>query len=188
MSPNLSFDLAANPASLCLSLPILALFVFLGYVAIAFIKDQSDARQQRERVEEVLASLGVDRMRQSEFRRFVADLLRQQGYTVRIPDSGRDERSLDPGLALIAVKEGVSYAVCAIRHDKPLSLGAVKYANDGRTRYGCDRAMVITNAAFRTDARKLADATGCVLVDREEIVRWIAQRDAASSSRIEPAK
>lgn len=173
MSLELSFDLLTNPASLCLSVPILALFAFLGYVAVAFIKDQADARQRRERVEEVLASFGVDRMRQTEFRRFVAGLLQKQGYDVRTPHPSRDEAMTDVGLELIAVKDGASYAVCAIRYDKPLSPGSIKHANDCRARHGCDGAIVITNSAFRTDACKLAQATGCMLVDREGLVVWI---------------
>lgn len=106
MSLNPSFDLVTNPASLCLSVPILALFAFLGYVAVAFIKDQADARQQQTRVEATLATFGVDRMSQAEFRQFVAGLLRKQGYAVRLPSPGHDEAEQDFGLELIAVKMG----------------------------------------------------------------------------------
>lgn len=182
MSLNLSFDPAMNPASLCLSVPILALFAFLGYVAVAFIKDQADARQKRARIEEALASFGVDRMRQAEFRRFVASLLQKQGYAVRMPHPSRDEAMHDVGLELIAVKDGTSYAVCAIRYDKPLSPGSINHANDCRVRHGCDGAMVVTSGAFRADARKLAQATGCVLVDRQELAAWIEQNGIASSA------
>ncbi|BCX05033.1 MAG: hypothetical protein KatS3mg053_2971 [Candidatus Roseilinea sp.] len=182
MSLNLSFDPLTNPASLCLSVPILALFVFLGYVAVAFVKDQADARQRNERIEETLALFGVDRMRQAEFRRFVAGVLQRQGYVVRMPHPSRDEAMTDVGLELIAVKDGASYAVCAIRYDKPLSPGSINHANNCRARHGCDAAMVITNRAFRADARKLAQATGCVLVDRQGLVAWIEQNGIASSA------
>ncbi|MFN4292675.1 MAG: restriction endonuclease [Thermoflexales bacterium] len=178
MSLNLSFDLATNPASLCLSAPILALFAFLGYVAVAFIKDQADARQQQTRVEETLATFGVDRMSQAEFRRFVAGLLQKQGYTVRLPSPGHDEAEQDFGLELIAVKDGASCVVCAVRYDKPISPGTIRYANGCRARHGCGMAMVITNGAFRADARKLAQETGCALVGRAELAGWVAGEKA----------
>ncbi len=174
MSLNLNLDPVANPASLCLSIPILALFVFLGYVAIAFITDQTRARQKTEHIAETLATFGVDGMRQAEFRRFVAGLLQQQGYVVRVPTYGHDELAHDLGLELIGVKDGMSYAICAIRYDKPLSPGTIKQANENRARHGCDAAVVITNSTFRQDARRLAQATGCALVDREALVTWVS--------------
>lgn len=178
MSLNLNFDPVTNPASLCLSVPILALFAFLGYVAVAFIKDQADARQQQTRVEEALATFGVDRMSQAEFRRFVAGLLQKQGYTVRLPSPSRDEAEQDFGLELIAVKDGASCVVCAVRYDKPLSPGTIRYANRCRARHGCSAAMVVTNSAFRADARKLARETGCALIGRAELAGWVAGEKA----------
>ncbi|PJF48546.1 MAG: restriction endonuclease [Chloroflexi bacterium] len=177
MSLNLSFDPLTNPASLCLSAPILALFAFLGYVAVAFIKDQADARQQQTRTEAALATFRVDRMSQAEFRQFVAGLLQKQGYTVRLPP-GHDEAERDSGLELIAVKDRASYVVCAVRYNKPLSPGTIRYANDRRARYACDAAMVITNGAFGADARKLAQETGCALVGRAELAGWVAGEEA----------
>ncbi len=178
MSLNPSFDLVTNPASLCLSVPILALFAFLGYVAVAFIKDQADARQQQTHVEETLATFGVDRMSQAEFRQFVAGLLQKQGYAVRLPSPGHDEAEQDFGLELIAVKDGASRVVCAVRYDKPLSPGTIRYANGCRARHGCSAAMVVTNSTFRVEARKLAQETGCVLVGRAELAGWVAGEKA----------
>lgn len=179
MSPNPGLDPMTNPASLCLSVPILLLFAFLGYVAFAFIKDQTEERQKREQANEALANLGVDRMRQTEFRRFVAALLQRQGYQARIPtvdahDQAGAERDL--GTDLIASKDGRLYAVFAIHYDKPLSPGTIGRAIENRSRYACDAAMVITNGTFRSDARRMAQATGCTLVDREALAEWIAQR------------
>ncbi|GIV84331.1 MAG: hypothetical protein KatS3mg052_1338 [Candidatus Roseilinea sp.] len=178
MSLNFNFDPLTNPASLCLSVPILALFAFLGYVAVAFIKDQADARAQQNRTEAALATFGVDRMSQAEFRQFVAGLLQKQGYTVRLPSSGHGEAGQDSGLELIAVKDRASYVVCAVRYNKPLSPGTIRYANDCRARYACGAAMVITNSAFGADARKLAQETGCALVGRAELAGWVAGEEA----------
>jgi HJR/Mrr/RecB family endonuclease len=179
MSLNPGLDPMANPATLCLSVPILLLFAFLGYVALAFLKDQTEERQKRERVNEALGSLGVDRMRQGEFRRFAAALLQQQGYQARIPavDAGdQTGAERDLGTDLIASKDGRLYAVFAIRYDKPLSPGTISRAIENRSRYACDVAMVITNATFRSDARRMAEAMGCALVERETLAKWIAQR------------
>lgn len=170
---NLNLDPVTNPASLCLSLPILALFAFLGYVAFAFTKDQTEARQRRERIAETLAGLGVDKMRQAEFRRLVASLLQRQGYATQIPAFSEDDAKRDMGTDLIASKDGKLYAVFAIHYAKPLSPGTVSEANENRARYACDAAMVITNSTFRTDARSVAQATGCELVDREKLAEWI---------------
>lgn len=180
MSPSINLDPVTNPASLCLSIPILALFVFLGYVAVAFIRDQTEAWHRREHVGEVLASFGVDDMRQAEFRRLVAGLLRQQGYSVHIPTVAQDGAehgglaNADIGTDLIATKDGRRYAVFAIRYGRPLSPGTVREANENRARYAADAAMIVTNGTFGGAARKLAQATGCELVDREGLARWMA--------------
>jgi len=37
----MTLEPVTNPAALCLGIPILLLFAFLGYVALAFVKDLS---------------------------------------------------------------------------------------------------------------------------------------------------
>jgi len=171
----MSLEPITNPAALCLGLPILLLFAFLGYVALAFVKDQGDARQQQATLDQVMADLRVDQMSQTAFRWLVAQLLEQQGYSITWPAFEAEGPNCDLGTDFIALREGKRYAVCAIRYSqKPLSPGTIRRALANQTRYGCDAAMVVTNGLLSSEARRLAQASGCAAVERPALGAWIA--------------
>jgi HJR/Mrr/RecB family endonuclease len=76
---------------------------------------------------------------------------------------------------IIAKKDGYKYAVQVKRYNQPISRRVISDAVAGKAPYGCHSAMVITNNYFTNDAKKLAQATGCELVDREKLIKWIVE-------------
>ncbi len=61
------------------------------------------------------------------------------------------------------------------RYESNVGLDAVREAFTGQYHYGCNRSMVITNNYFTPDAKRLADSTHCILVDRETLKKWIQE-------------
>ncbi len=110
----------------------------------------------------------VDQMTGTRFEELIEALLTQQGYRVR-----HTGQSGDLGVDLVAVRPPEKIAVQCKRQSEPVSRRAVSDAFAGMRHYGCNRAMVVTNSAFSPGARELARSTGCVLVDREMLGRWI---------------
>jgi len=45
----------------------------------------------------------------------------------------------------------------------------------GMQHYRCTKAMVITNNYFTPGAETLARSTGCLLVDRDTLAKWISE-------------
>mgnify|MGYP005839151531 FL=1 len=104
------------------------------------------------------------------FERYVAQLLRAQGYQVSVPkDPG------DFGVDLIAEKYGVRYAVRCKPQTPNVSRRAVSDVVAGKYRYNCSEAMVVTNSHFTQDAIELARSTRCILVDRNTLADWIME-------------
>jgi HJR/Mrr/RecB family endonuclease len=170
----MTLEPTATSAALCLGIPILLLFAFLVYVALAFMKDQADARRQRAELDQVMTDLRVDQMSQTAFRWLVARLMEQQGYVVSWPEFDPDGPNQDLGTDFIATKDGKRYAVFAIRYaQKPISPGAIRWAMANRARYGCDAAMIVTNGVLGDAARRLAQSSGCAWIDRAGLGGWI---------------
>lgn len=167
------FDLSpvTNPVALCLGIPILLLFAFLGYTAVAFGRQNIDIHRRDTRIARAIESSGVNALSQFDFRAYVMRLMNKQGYDVEVPEvvSGAD----DIGTDLIATKDGIRYSVFALRYAKVLSARPVTEANFNKNKYVCDGSMVVTNGTLRDDARKLAQSTGCIVIERAELAEWI---------------
>jgi len=163
-----------DPAALCLGAPILLLFAFLVYVALAFVKDQGDAQRRRADLDQTMAELRVDQMSQPAFRWLVARLMEQQGYQVTWLTFDPDGPEPDLGTDFVVSKDGKRYAVLAIRYSqRPLSPGTIRRALANRAHYGCDAAMVVTNGTLSGEARRLAQASGCAVIERPTLGVWI---------------
>lgn len=164
-------DLNFTPslASTCLGLLIFALFIFVLATGAAFGKDMLDQNRDRAQVQEALDIAKVGGMTQRQFRGFVAELLRKQGYDVHPPPDAGPEGAT----ALVAAKDGRRIAVFALRYTKALTAPAVGEALAAQARLGCAGAMVVTDSTFAQAARELAMARGCELVDQVALARWI---------------
>lgn len=121
----------------------------------------------------------IDAMSGQAFEAVVQRLLQFRGFQV-----GNLRGSNDYGVDLIATKGAERFAVQVKRSKSRVSRTAVSDAVAGRDyrEYGCNAAMVVTNNEFTDDAREVARGTGCVLVGRPELLRWIAEFNRAQGA------
>ena len=114
---------------------------------------------------------GVDSMDGLAFERYIAALLKRQGYTnVKLTER------YDLGVDIIADKNGVRWGIQVKRYSGLVKALAVRQVVTGLRKYGCDRAMVITNSSFSRVATELAESNDCILVTRKELARWIGSK------------
>ena len=110
----------------------------------------------------------IDKMKGLDFEVFIGELLTQHGYkTQNIKGSG------DFGVDVIAEKNGTKYAVQVKRYTSNVSRTAISDAVAGKFHWDCEKAWVITNSYFTSDAKLLATSTDCKLTDRDELKRMM---------------
>lgn len=124
---------------------------------------------QSRRRKKALQLADIDEMNGIAFEHYVADLLRSQGYTdVRVtPDQN------DFGADILFADGETTYAAQVKRYRGFVGVEALYQAAGGRDYYGRQRAAVITNSRFSTQALELASKTGMLLVDRQLLTDWI---------------
>lgn len=110
----------------------------------------------------------IDNMDGLEFERYVADLLRKNGYrNVRLTEH------YDLGVDIIAEAGGVRWGIQVKRYSGLVKANAIRQAVTGIRMYNCHRAMVVTNSTFSTTAKRLAIGNNCVLVDQAGLDRLV---------------
>jgi restriction system protein len=106
----------------------------------------------------------IDSMSGLDFEKYVAALLKQQGYTkIRLTEK------FDYGVDIIAHKDGIRWGIQTKRYSSLCKKAAVEQVVAGLRYYHCDRAMVVTNSTFSKQAKELAKHNDCVLIDRTAI-------------------
>ncbi len=106
----------------------------------------------------------IDTMTGYQFEKFVADLLKQYGFTdVRLTEH------YDLGVDIIAEKDGVRWGIQTKRYNGLVKAIAVRQVVTALRYYKCERGMVITNNYFSRVAIRLAVCNECVLVDRTKL-------------------
>lgn len=113
---------------------------------------------------------GVDAMDGLDFEKYVANLLKQQGYSnVSLTEQ------YDYGVDIIATKNGVRWGIQVKRYWGLVKAEAVRQVVTGLRVYGCDRAMVVTNSVFSRVAAQLANSNECVLIDCNDMAAMMAK-------------
>lgn len=103
----------------------------------------------------------IDKLDGVAFERYVARMLREQGYTnVKLTET------YDLGVDIIAEKDGIKWGIQVKRYSGFVKAEAVRQAVTALKHYKCDKAMVITNSYFSKPAIILANSNDCVLIDR----------------------
>jgi hypothetical protein len=124
-------------------------------------------RWRRERTE-ILSD--VDAMTGEAFRRYAADLLHTQGYTVQ-----RVGRSAEPRVDLLLTR-GRETIVCWVQHQvKRVGEETVAAAVAAMEARGNWRVMIVANQLFTRRARRRARREGCVLIGRESLANLVIQ-------------
>lgn len=111
----------------------------------------------------------ADGMEGHEFEYWCADLLRKNGFTdVNVtPGSG------DYGVDIIAIKDGIKYAIQCKCYSNNLDNTPVQEVVAGKTIYGCQIGVVMTNRHFTKGAIDLAEKNGILLWDREKLIEML---------------
>ena len=119
-----------------------------------------------------LSIFQADRLDGSEFEYFVAELLKNDGFS-NVEVTGK---SGDQGGDVLATKDEEKYVFQAKRHslDNKVSNSAVQEAYGAIPYYNADIGMVITNSFYTNGARELAAKTGIILWSRQEVMKLIA--------------
>lgn len=109
----------------------------------------------------------IDNMEGHEFEYWCADILRRNGYCNVTVTRG----SGDQGVDVLAERGGIKYAVQCKRYSSDLSNTPIQEVYAGKDFYGCQIGVVMTNSHFTKGARELAEKTGVLLWDREELIK-----------------
>lgn len=122
--------------------------------------------------------LTVDLMDGHDFEYWCAKLLSSIGFhSVNVtPGSG------DHGVDILAEKDGVKYAIQCKRYSHSLGNTPVQEVHAGKAMYACHVGTVITNQHFTEGAKKLAQATGVLLWDREWIESVLNSKDSCKNT------
>lgn len=107
----------------------------------------------------------IDVMEGHEFEHWCADLLKKSGFT----DVEVTKGSGDQGVDVIAVKDGIRYAIQCKCYSSDLGNKPVQEVHAGKVMYKCQVGVVMTNRHFTAGAKELADATGVLLWDRDKL-------------------
>lgn len=140
----------------------------------------ADAIRQARRTKAIQLT-DVDRMDGLAFERYVSRLLEHQGYSTHVTKA-----SGDFGVDIVATRWGERLAVQVKRSTGRISRRAVSDAVAGKLHYRCNNAVVVSNNYFSSGAIDHARRTGCVLVDRNELAKWmIAYQTGRSTDPVE---
>lgn len=123
-----------------------------------------------------IACSSVYKLSGEEFEDLLLNLYRADGYRVKkIGGKG------DFGVDLLVTKNGVTTAVQAKRYNKNVSLSAVQEVYAGKTFYGADKAVVITNSRFTKGAKMLAEPCEVELIEGDVLEEMIARYKKSGS-------
>ena len=150
-----------------LNLFIVLIIVIAFYAIISFVTKDKKEKSATGVKYNIYA---IDRLADGhDFEYVVADLLRSVGfYNVRVTVG-----SGDYGIDVVAWYGESSYAIQCKKYLGKVGVSAVQEAYAGRSYYGCNYAMVITNNYFTPAATKLARTTGVILWDRNNVIKLI---------------
>lgn len=143
---------------------------FSVYEAMSYIKNLVDPEHSPQPVWgnqniPVESIRSIDGMDGHQFEYFCADLLRKNEFhEVRVTSGSGDQ-----GVDILAVKDGIRYAIQCKNYASALGNTPIQEVVAGRQFYNCHVGVVLTNSTFTPGAIKLAGATGVLLWDREKL-------------------
>jgi restriction endonuclease Mrr len=106
----------------------------------------------------------IDVMTGKDFEDFIALCCQKIGYEV-----STTKISSDFGADLIIQKRGIKTVIQVKRWQQNVGIKAVQEVAAARSHYSAERAMVITNSYFTSNAKKLADSNNVLLWDRNKL-------------------
>jgi HJR/Mrr/RecB family endonuclease len=103
------------------------------------------------------------------FEKAIHDLFELRGYKCQLT-----KKSGDYGVDVIATKNGESIGIQVKHYSNPVGVKAVQEVSSGARFYRTNRAMVITNSTYTTNAVTLASRLNVTLIDWPELAKiWL---------------
>ena len=150
--------------SITLPFLILAGLLIIGFLAMLMIESTKRNREfiRNANINKIDSMSGVD------FERFLQLYYERLGYSVETtPKSG------DFGADLILIKGRKKTALQAKRYKGTVGIAAVQQIIGAKDFYKTADAMVVTNSHFTVNAKKLASASGVMLVERDDLIKML---------------
>lgn len=104
-----------------------------------------------------------------DFEHFFANLLQNINYQ----QANVTKASGDMGVDIIAVKDGIKYAIQCKRYNSKVDTSAVQQVLSGLEYYKCHIAVVITNNDYTKQAKNFAESTKTILWNRDDLKNMI---------------
>lgn len=112
-----------------------------------------------------------DNMTGEDFEEFCSRLFKSNGFgNVEITQG-----SYDQGVDILALKEGIKYAIQCKRYSSNVGNDAIQQIAAGKKHYNCHVAVVITNQYFTSSAIELAKSNNVLLWDRDKLIELIKE-------------
>lgn len=156
--------LSAETINLIIGGGLLLVGLIIGLVLFIQYKRSQHEKQKLR----ALNLIDTDYMDGLAFEKYVAELLKSQGYS-KVTLTER----YDLGVDIIALKDGIRWGVQVKRYSNMVKAEAVRQVVTALNKYNCQRSMVVTNSTFSRPARVLADSNDCVLIGKDELAEWI---------------
>ncbi len=125
----------------------------------------------------------VDRMDGVAFERCVARLLRREGFSAIALTAA----SGDYGADIVARRDGERYIFQCKRYGRNIGITPVQEIHAAASHYASDVEVVVTNQYFTPNARVLAEETGVLLWDRDDLaamLRGALPRESAEETEL----
>jgi restriction system protein len=142
--------------------------LLVGLIISLILFIQFKRSQHQKQKLRALNLIDTDYMEGLAFEKYVAELLKSQGYS-KVTLTER----YDLGVDIIATKDGVRWGVQVKRYSNMVKAEAVRQVVTALNKYNCQRSMVVTNSTFSRPAKVLADSNDCVLIGKDELAEWI---------------
>lgn len=134
------------------------------------IKNENDWRREQQGISPIEYELQqVDGMDGHCFEHWCAKLLRENGFTKVEVTRG----SNDQGVDIIAVKDGIHYAIQCKCYSSDLGNAPIQEVHTGKEIYHCQIGAVMSNRHFTSGAKQAAEATGTLLWDRDKLITML---------------
>lgn len=141
---------------------LIAFFAVFITLAVLFLLLRLFKPRKRRSLQE------IDVMTGHEFEVYLGELFKRHGYKTKVTSA-----SGDYGADLILHKGGQKIVVQAKRYKNSVGIRAVQEIIPAIAYYKADVAWVVTNSYLTKQAQNLADANEVVVIDREELIKWL---------------
>jgi restriction system protein len=166
--------LSTQALELLIAGALLLVVTVIGLVLLLHFKRAEHERQKLR----TLSMVGINVMDPLAFEKYVAELLKSQGYgQITLTEK------YDYGVDIIAVKDDISWGIQVKRYSDLVKAEAVRQVVTALRQYNCQRSMVVTNNVFSRPAKVLAASNNCVLIDRDGLAEWMVAFQAKGSRK-----